>query len=359
MKNKPRIFCQIGSLNKLNELIDLTKYSKIAVLTDVNLINLYKKQFEKTFLLKNYNLIVIDSGEKQKKIKTVEKVWLKLYDFSFDRNSLLINFGGGMISDLGGFVAGTFMRGINFINIPTTLLSQVDAAIGGKTAINFNTVKNGVGLFINPNYIIIDPLLTESLSDREILSGFAEILKYGILFDQKMFNLLSSKPFLSFSLKELEQLIKKSYFFKTELIKKDFLEIGPRKLLNFGHTIGHAFESLSMQTKSSLTHGEAVAIGMLIESEIAQKSGLLTKDDLEKIKNVINRNYFFKLSKTLNLKNIIEKMKFDKKNVNNQIHWSLPTAIGEALYDQFVDKEIVVRVISNFLKDYKKNVKKN
>lgn len=328
-------------------------------MTDSNLANLYKDQLKKILLLKNSELIIISSGEKQKNLKTVVKVWQKLCDFSFDRNSLLINFGGGMISDLGGFVAATFMRGINFANVPTTLLAQVDAAIGGKTAINFNTVKNNIGLFVNPNYIIIDPLLIKSLPDREILSGFAEILKYGIIFDQKMFDLLASKPFLSFSLEELEQLIQKSYSFKVKLVREDFLEIGPRKLLNFGHTVGHAFESLSMQTRSSLTHGEAVAIGMLIESEIAQRSGLLKEADLIQIKQVIKHNYSFKLSKNLNLENVMKKMKFDKKNVNNQIYWSLPIAVGEAVYNRFVDEKIISKAISNFLKNYKKNVKKN
>lgn len=359
MKNKSSIFCQVGCLDKLNELIDLNKYSKIAVLTDTNLANLYKKQLKKIFPFKNFKIIVISSGEEQKNLKTVKRVWQELFDFSFDRNSLLINFGGGMISDLGGFVAATFMRGISFVNIPTTLLAQVDAAIGGKTAINFNKVKNNIGLFVYPNHIIIDPLLIKSLPDREILSGFAEILKYGILFDKKMFDLLSSKPFLSFSLKELEQLINKSYSFKVKLVEEDFLEIGPRKLLNFGHTIGHAFESLSLQTKSFLTHGEAVAIGMLIESEIAKECGLLKQEDLKQIKKVINSNYSFKLSKNLNQKNIMEKMKFDKKKMGNKIHWTLPSAIGEALYDQFVDEKVVSVVIFNFLRNYKKNAKKN
>ncbi len=359
MKNKSSIFCQVGCLDKLNELIDLNKYYKVAVLTDINLANLYRKQLKKIFPFKNFKIIVISSGEEQKNLKTVKQVWQELFDFSFDRNSLLINFGGGMISDLGGFVAATFMRGISFINVPTTLLAQVDAAIGGKTAINFNAVKNNIGLFVNPSLIIIDPLLIKSLPDREILSGFAEILKYGILFDKKMFDLLSSKPFLSFSLKELEQLINKSYSFKVKLVEEDFLEIGPRKLLNFGHTIGHAFESLSLQTKSFLTHGEAVAIGMLIESEIAKECGLLKQEDLKQIKKVINSNYSFKLSKNLNQKNIMEKMKFDKKKMGNKIHWTLPSAIGEALYDQFVDEKVVSVVIFNFLRNYKKNAKKN
>ena len=203
MKNKTKIFCQTGCLNKLTKLIDLKKYSKVAILTDDVLASLYKEQLKKIFTATNHKIIVIESGEKQKNLKTVEKVWQELFDFSFDRNSLLINFGGGMISDLGGFVAGTFMRGIAFVNIPTTLLAQVDASIGGKTAINFHSIKNNIGLFVHPDYIVIDPLIIKSLPDREILSGFAEILKHGILSDQKMFDLLASKPFLSFSLEEV------------------------------------------------------------------------------------------------------------------------------------------------------------
>lgn len=357
MKSKTKIFCQIGCLNKLTELIDLKKYSKVAILTDDVLASLYKEQLKKIFTATSHKIIIIESGEKQKNLKTVERVWQELFDFSFDRNSLLINFGGGMISDLGGFVAGTFMRGIAFANIPTTLLAQVDAAIGGKTAINFHSIKNNIGLFVHPNQIVIDPLIIKSLPDREVLSGFAEILKYAILFDQKMFDLLASKPFLSFSLEELEKLIKKSYSFKTKLIEEDFLETGPRKLLNFGHTIGHAFESLSMQTKRFLTHGEAVAVGMIIESQIANECGLLKKDDLEKIKKVINSNYFFKFSKKLKLESILEKMKFDKKNINNKIHWSLPVSIGKASCDQFVDKKIVSDCISSFLINFKENDK--
>ena len=279
MKNKSNIFCQLGCLAKLNKIIDFSKYSKIAVLTDANLANLYKDQLKKILKSKNSKLIVIGSGENKKNLKTVEGVWQELFDFSFDRNCLLINFGGGMISDLGGFAAATYMRGINFINIPTTLLAQVDAAIGGKTAINFKFTKNNIGLFVNPNKVIIDPLLIKSLPDREILSGFAEILKYAIIFDQKMFNSLISKSFLSFTLEELKEFIEKSYSFKLKLTQEDFLESGSRRLLNFGHTIGHAFESLSIQTKAYLTHGEAVAIGMLIESEMAEKIGFLKKNE--------------------------------------------------------------------------------
>ncbi len=348
------IISSIGCFDNLSKLVPLKKYSKIAILTDDCLVKVYEKRIKESLDGFDFKVIIIKSGEKHKNLKTAQKVWQELFDFSFDRNSLLINFGGGMISDLGGFVAATFMRGIDFVNVPTTLLSQVDAAIGGKTAINFGPIKNNIGLFANPKYILIDPTFCESLPKREVLSGFAEILKYGIVFDKEMFEYLESKIFLSFDLKDLEQLIKKSCYLKISSIQEDFLEKGQRKLLNFGHTIGHAFESISMNTKKYLTHGEAVAIGMVIESEIACKFGLLQQKDLEKIKEIIFKNYSFNLSKKIDLESIKSKIKFDKKSINNKVNWSLPVAIGKAFYDQHIPDKIVEDSIIVFLENYKK-----
>lgn len=349
------IISKIGLLDDLLKLINLSSYSKVGILTDDNLYRLYQKKLKNFSKLKKIKIIIVNSGELNKNLKSVKLIWQKLFAYSFDRNSLLINFGGGMISDLGGFAAASFMRGIDFINVPTTLLAQVDASIGGKTAINFHDLKNSIGFFINPISIYIDMSTLKTLSDRELLSGFAEILKYGIIFDKKLFDFLSAKPFLTFNLKELHYLIDKSCSLKIKSIQEDYYENSSRKLLNFGHTIGHAFEAISMNQKVPLTHGEAIAIGMFIESEIAASIGLLSKQDLLKIKKIISDNYLFNLNKQYDSLEIIEKIKLDKKNRANKINWTLPKSIGKALYDQAVPQSVVLKEIYKFLDNYHKN----
>lgn len=340
-------FCGNSVVWNLKKLVPLDDFSKVFILTDSNLKDLCQSIFDQQF---DYQLIVVPSGDKHKNLETAEFVWNQLLEYRCDRNSLLINFGGGMISDLGGFVAATFMRGISFINIPTSFLSQVDATIGGKTAVNFADKKNILGLFKNPQWIIIDPVLTKSLSQRELLSGFAEVIKHAILFDKELFDSLSNKQLDTCSLTEIEKFVNQSCLLKLRIVESDFFEEADRKLLNLGHTIGHAFESASLDKKEYLTHGEAVAIGLLLESEISLKMGLLSKKDFELIKNLIRNNYSFILPREIKVEDIVEQIKFDKKNVKGKVNWTLPLKIGKASFDNEVKQDLVKEVISSFIK---------
>lgn len=353
-----KLHCDLGSFVKLPKTFDFKAYSNIALLSNKSLVKIYKSEIESFFAQTGFALRVIEleDGEEFKDLEQVQKVWQELFNLNFDRHSLLINFGGGMISDLGGFAAATFMRGIDFINVPTSLLAQVDAALGGKTAINFGQIKNGIGLFINPKLTIIDPIFTRSLPKREILSGFAEILKHAIIFDSKLFALLDSKKFLSFSLEELVKIIDRSCFLKMKTVEQDFLEKDQRKLLNFGHTLGHAFEAISLKSKQSLTHGEAVALGMLLESRLAVAIGLLSKTDYLQIEQIINRNYVFELNREIKVADVLALLQFDKKKKGNKIYWSLPQAIGQAVFDQLVPESEVATIVNEFILETSKNV---
>ena len=229
-----------------------------------------------------------------------------------DRHSLVINIGGGIIGDMGGFAAATYKRGIAFIQMPTTLLAQVDASIGGKLAVNFKSIKNNVGVFRHPETVIIDTKFLKTLSDRELASGYAEVIKHALIADKKLWKKL-------LKINDLRavnwgKLLPQAIEVKNKIVAIDPFEKKERKALNFGHTIGHALESIFMKTKNPLLHGEAVAIGMICESYLSHKKGSLTKKELLKITNFINR--FYKKRK-ISLKQIVKAqalVKHDKKN---------------------------------------------
>ena len=260
-----------------------------------------------------------------------------------DRKSLLINLGGGVVCDLGGFCASTYMRGIKFIQIPTTLLSQVDASVGGKTGFDVNGVKNLIGTFAEPYKVLIDSNTLTTLPKREYISGLAEVIKYGIIYDVEFFEYLKNGNI------DNDYIIKKSCEIKEKVVLEDFKEGGLRKILNFGHTIGHSIESLSLETESPLLHGEAVAIGMIAESYIAKEIGNLTNEEYELIKNVIEQ-YGLLVVYNSDLEEIFLMLFKDKKNTSGKIKWVLPNGIGKCVYDVEVDNDIVKMAIRSILK---------
>ena len=310
-------------LSKINQLFDFSQFSKIAVLTDENIPKSLVNKVEKS-LKRELIKIIILPGENKKNIETVKKIWETIFKNGFDRRSLLINLGGGVIGDMGGFAAVTFMRGIEFLNIPTTLLAQVDASVGGKTGIDFQGIKNGIGVFKDPVGVVIDVDTLKTLPKRELISAFGEIIKHGIISGKKYFNLVTSKKPGEFSQKELIKIIKQSIKIKLNIVKKDSKEKDLRKVLNFGHTIGHAIESLSWKTDKPLLHGEAVAIGMVAESKLASLLGLLSDKDFKKIINsLINAGLPVNI-KNIKSKNIKKIILSDKKNSHGTINSSLP-----------------------------------
>lgn len=278
MNNK--IIIQENLINDINNFADLSTFSKVVVLTDENLIN---NGWLNKISIKDF--IKIKSGEKNKNIETVSYIWQQMNELKMDRKSILVNLGGGVICDLGGFCASTYMRGIKFIHIPTTLLSQVDASVGGKTGFNFNEIKNLIGTFNEPYKVLIDPNTLTTLPKREYTSGLAEVIKYGIIYDKELFEYLKNNT----NCIDNNYIIKKSCEIKQKIVEKDFKESGIRKILNFGHTIGHSIEGTSLKTNNYLFHGEAVAIGMIAESFIAKQIGFITDNEMEQIVKIIKK----------------------------------------------------------------------
>lgn len=228
-------------------------YDKFFVLTDENIYRVYSSLIASLLPEKEVTKIVIPAGEESKSIENVIFIWNKLLEAKAGRDSLLINLGGGTITDIGGFAASTYKRGIDFINVPTTLLAMIDASIGGKNGINFNNYKNQIGLFSEPNSVIINPNFLKTLNERELMSGLAEMMKYAFIADESLLD-LDSDNYLDF--------IEKAAEIKEDVVSLDMKETGLRKILNFGHTIGHALESYYLEKENYLTHGEAVALGI-------------------------------------------------------------------------------------------------
>lgn len=346
--SKVKIHIGTDIFSRLNDIFNLKKYPQVVIITDQNLAKFWLNKLKNN--LEDPVVYILPSGEKEKNIHRVSDIWEFLQQNKITRNDLIINLGGGVISDLGGFIASTYFRGISFLNIPTTLLSQTDASIGGKTGINFNNYKNSIGVFYQPIGIAIDPSFFSTLPDREFYSGLGEVIKYALIYDNELFNFLLSKNRLEIKEGEnLFEIIKRSVKIKKEVVEKDELESGLRKILNFGHTAGHAIESLSLKTESPLFHGEAIGLGMLIEAKISRDFGILSDEDFLLIKDILKKYEFIeKIPLEFSIEEIINKISHDKKNSNDCVKWVLLSKIGETKIDQIVDEKIVRKVLTEF-----------
>jgi 3-dehydroquinate synthase len=333
-----------GALEKIGLLYDFGQYSKLFIVTDDCVGPLLLEKLM-TALPAEASSIVLPAGEKQKNIDNVQKVWTALHHAGCDRKSLVINLGGGVIGDIGGFATSTFMRGIDFLNIPTTLLSQVDASVGGKTGFNFDGIKNLVGSFNQPVGVVIDPRTLVTLPEREFVSGFAEIIKHGLVQSKQHLEQATAKRPLEFTPDELIDIITESCRIKLGIIEDDIHEGGTRKLVNFGHTIGHAIEALSLETDTLLLHGEAVSIGMVAEAMISARLGLLPADDLERVKQALQNAGLPITVKGQRLEDILKKMQSDKKNSGGQLNFTLIDGIGHALYNKKVPQPVVTEAV--------------
>ena len=324
-------------------------YSKVFILVDENSLKYcYPQLVEKIELFKDAELIEIESGEENKTIEICTQIWSALSEYDADRKSLFVNIGGGVITDIGGFVASTFKRGIAFINIPTTLLSQVDASVGGKVGIDLNNLKNEIGVFNNPKAVFINPDFLSTLHSRQITSGFAEIIKHALIADNIYWQTILSADFSDADL--LEELIITSIKIKNEIVLQDPCEKDKRKMLNFGHTIGHAIETLSMEgsSKNKLLHGEAVAIGMICESYLSHKINKLKKEELKEITNLILSNFKPYKINISTAARIIELMKHDKKNYNRTINFSLLSTIGTCEINKTADETLIIESLNYY-----------
>lgn len=325
-------------LSKLEKLISLNNFSRIVILTDTHVAKNWLPVLKNNLKGKALE-IIIKPGEKQKNIQTLINIWQKFVEMKLDRKSLLINLGGGVISDIGGFAASTYLRGINYLQIPTTLLSQIDASIGGKTGINFKDIKNILGVFNQPLGVVIDIDTLETLPKRQFLSGWAEIIKHAIIADMNYLNLLNSKSPQSFSKNELLGIIKRSCEIKSTIVRRDRKEQGLRKVLNYGHSLGHALEI-------PLLHGEAVAVGMIGEAKLAHNLGLLSKENFQLIETTVkNAGLPVRVSGKSRV-DILSLLQFDKKNEFGKINWSLPKKIGQMSIDNQATKKQIIEAIN-------------
>ena len=284
-------------------------------------------------------IIEIDSGEENKTLETCIQLWETLTELGADRHSVLINLGGGVITDMGGFVAATYKRGIRFYNIPTTLLAQVDASTGSKTGVDLGGLKNQVGVFADPQAVYINPGFLRTLPNEQLQSGFGEIIKHALIADKSYWTLI--KRAFYYEVENWGNLIKPSLNIKSSIVIKDPTERGPRKLLNFGHTIGHALETYALENNRPLLHGQAVAMGMLAEAWLSTQLTGLSEDEFKEIQIVILSNFDVFQFEESNFERIIELMGHDKKNVSGQIRLTLLNQIGKGVYDITCDEGLL------------------
>lgn len=326
------------SKGALSEFLRMGRYSKIAILTDGN-----TKRHCLPLVLKNGSIeadvIEISSGELHKNINTCQLIWKEMMRLGLDRRSLLINLGGGVIGDMGGFCAATYLRGIDFVQIPTTLLSQVDASVGGKLAVDFNFVKNCIGVFQNPRAVFVDPVFLKTLPEREIRSGFAEIIKHALIADAVLWKDLQKIQSLRYV--DWPAYLAPSLSIKKRIVEEDPTEKSIRKALNFGHTVGHAVESFSLQTDNPLLHGEAVALGIVCESWLSHRVSGLPEADLTEIVAFVRQFYPAYPLMPEAFPAIFELMKKDKKNESGRINFTLLFAAGKAAIDQFCEDALI------------------
>jgi 3-dehydroquinate synthase len=297
--------------------------------------------------LKDATVLEIESGEKSKSISSCEKLWKQLTEHRADRKSLLVNLGGGMVSDVGGFVAATYMRGIDFINIPTTLLAMVDASAGGKNGINFSGLKNQVGTFTEPRAVFISPSFLKTLPDRELKSGFAEVIKHVLIADAEKWNEIKHLDALTYidDVPGWIKLISNSVHIKNEIVNADYKERSKRKTLNFGHTIGHALESYSLENHPDpLKHGEAIALGIIGEIFLSQKMLGFPDHDANEINSFIQK-HFDNFSAETNVEQVLALIFSDKKNEDNEVNFALLKNIANPVIDQKPREDMIREAI--------------
>ncbi|MEM9649812.1 MAG: 3-dehydroquinate synthase [Bacteroidota bacterium] len=323
----------------LRQFVAKSNYSKVFVLVDENTkkycLPLLVKKIEGQFAIDS--IFEIKPGEEYKHIHTCMLVWQWLSDQGGDRKSLLINLGGGVLTDLGGFVASTFKRGIDFINIPTTLLSMVDASVGGKTGVDLGALKNQIGVISQPEMVLVLPEFLSTLEERQLRSGFAEMLKHGLIKDETYWKSLRDCSDYGST-----TTIKKSIAIKNEVVTQDPTEQGLRKILNYGHTLGHAIESYCLDTpnKKTLLHGEAIAIGMILEGYLSHKLQGLSGLSLQEIKDTFLNHFDRAEFNKQDIDCIIDLLKYDKKNSHGDVNFVLLQSMGKAVTDIKVPEDL-------------------
>jgi len=331
-----------GSLNgsPLSQIIqDKYVHSKIVIMVDENTHDYCLEYLLTTFEeLADAEVMLLPAGEENKVLEVCYQVWEALSEYQIGRKDLVINLGGGVVTDMGGFIAGVFKRGLDFIQIPTTLLGMVDAAIGGKTGIDLGPYKNQLGVFQQPIQVIVDPAFLGTLGESELMNGYAEMLKHALIADAQLWKELK--------LNDIQQLtdlvlIRRSSMIKMNIVEKDPLEQNVRKLLNFGHTLGHAIEGYLLQQEEPVGHGHAVALGMIAETYLSYKKGMIDQSALNEVVGRLIAYYTIPEMSDEDIQQLLVLCRNDKKNEENKINCTLLSAIGNGKIDYFVsDKEV-------------------
>lgn len=335
-------------IGELQHALSSSKHDVLFVLTDTNTEKLCLPLLADISHMKNAKHIVIGASDANKNIETIAKVWTELGAGGGTRHSLMINLGGGMVTDLGGFAASTFKRGISFINIPTTLLAMVDASVGGKTGINFNGLKNEIGVFNSADYVILDTEFIKTLDAENIRSGYAEMLKHGLISTAEHWNELIGFDLENPDIATLRNMVGTSVGVKEKIVEEDPLEKGIRKALNLGHTIGHAFESLAMESGKPVLHGYAVAWGLVCELYLACIKCQFPTEKMRQTVRFITDHYGKMSVSCDNYERLYEYMTHDKKNIAGHVNFTLLADIGNIRIDQSASKSEIFEALDFF-----------
>jgi 3-dehydroquinate synthase len=343
------IYFNENGYEALNQHLAENKYSNLFIIVDSHT----NENCLPTFLPYiatelSIEIIEFDAGESFKNIETCVEIWNVLTELGADRKSLIINLGGGVVTDLGGFVASTFKRGIDFIHVPTTLLSMVDASIGGKNGVDLGNLKNQVGVINVPKMVLVDTQYLETLPQNEMRSGLAEMLKHGLIYDKTYWEQFLDLSKIDFA--DFDQLIYDSIAIKNNIVMQDPTENGIRKALNFGHTLGHAIESyfLESESKKTLLHGEAIAVGMILESYISWQKKLISSEEYVQIKSTIKNIFEDIIFEENDLTPILELLIHDKKNEYGTIQFALIDGIGNIKINQEVENELINQAFEDY-----------
>ncbi len=346
--NYPIYFNEKG-YEALNLHLKEKKYSNLFIIVDSNTNEACLPKFL-PYLETDLTIEIIEfeAGEQHKNIETCVQIWNVLTELGADRKSLVINLGGGVVTDLGGFVASTFKRGVDFIHIPTTLLSMVDASVGGKNGVDLGNLKNQIGVINVPTMVLIDTQYLETVPQNEMRSGLAEMLKHGLIYDKAYWEKFLDLKAIDFA--DFDELIYRSVEIKNEIVKQDPTEKNIRKALNFGHTLGHAIESyfLENENKTTLLHGEAIAAGMILESYISLNKNLISPEEYTQIKTTI-KTIFDDIEFVENdIEPILELLIHDKKNEYGSIQFALIEGIGKIKISQSVENELILEAFNDY-----------
>jgi 3-dehydroquinate synthase len=336
-----------GITSNLSDLFNFNEYSSLILVTDATTDKLYGRQVTKALKATGKRVLILTfpAGERSKSLKQVERGYQFLIDNGVDRSALLCVLGGGVVGDVGGYIASTYLRGIDYIQLPTTLLAQVDSSIGGKVGINFSGKKNMVGSFYQPRAIISDIAFLESLPTPEMRNGMAEVIKYGLAMDKELFDTVSGRGGEEFTASELTDIIERCSFLKARVVEADETDrSGLRSILNFGHTVGHAVEATTRFRRQH--HGEAVAIGMVAATKISERLGMLNRESVHKVDKVLTKFGLPTRCPKIPPRELVEAMQFDKKATQGQLKWVLLEGIGRGVVNCTVEADVVTKVLT-------------